>query len=240
MLAKSIMKSHIIVLNLVLICVAILSTEARADLYDTWAVVENNSGMSGIVASQLSLEVTDPGVSGQVLFTFKNNGSYSFYISDIYFDDGTLLGIASIDNSDPGVSFGFPASPSDLPGGNTVYPPFVTSLSADNDSGAVNGINPGESLGIYFDLSGVNTFADTINALNVGFDPSVYYTGSGSYDGWTEANLRIGVHVQGIDDGPWGPDKSDTYLLTPVPPSVIIGMLGLGVGVLGLKLRKYA
>jgi hypothetical protein len=233
MLAKKIMKRHIIVLNLVLICLAVLSTEARADLFDTWAVVENNSGMPGIVASQLSLEVTDPG-SGQVLFTFKNTGSYSFYISDIYFDDGTLLGIASIDNSDPGVSFSYPANSTNFPGGNTVSPPFVTSFSADNDPGAANGINPGESLGIYFNLAGGNTFADTIDALNVGFDPSVYYTGSGGYDGWTEANLRIGVHVQGI--GPY----SDTYILTPVPPSVIIGILGMSVGVLGLKLRKYA
>ncbi|MDT8303980.1 MAG: hypothetical protein RQ760_21035 [Sedimentisphaerales bacterium] len=238
MLTKSTMKRHIILLNLVLVCVAILSTEARADLYDSWAVVENNSGMPGIVASQLSVEVTDPGISGQVLFTFKNTGSYSFYISDIYFDDGTLLGIASIDNSDPGVSFGF-SSPSNFPGGNTVYPPFVTSFSADNDPGAVNGIGPGESVGLYFNLAGGNAFADTINALNVGFDPSAYYTGSGIYDGWTQANLRIGVHVQGID-GPWGEGQSDTYLLTPVPPSLIIGILGMGVGVLGLKLRKYA
>jgi hypothetical protein len=243
MLAKRTMKRHIIFLSIVLIFVAILSTEARADLFELWKVVENNSGMPGIVASQLSVEVTDPG-SSQALFTFSNTGSYDFYIADIYFDDGALLGIASIDNSDPGVSFAFPGSPGNLPGGNTVSPPFVTSgstlhhFSADADPGTVNGVNPGESVGIAFDLIAGMTFTDVINSLNVGFDPSKNYTGSGSYDGWTSPSLRIGVHVQGIDDGPWGPDKSDTYILTPVPASVIIGMLGICVA--GIKLRKFA
>ncbi|MBW7992754.1 MAG: hypothetical protein FVQ84_22430 [Planctomycetes bacterium] len=245
MLAKNTMKRHIIFLNLVLVFVAILSTEARADLFDLWSVVENNSGMPGIVASQLSVQVTDPG-SSQALFTFSNTGSYDFYIADIYFDDGALLGIAGIDNSDPGVSFAFPGSPGNLPGGNTVSPPFVTSgstlhhFSADNDPGAATGVEPGESVGIVFDLINGMTFTDVISSLYVGFDPSQYYTGSGIYDGWALPSLRIGVHVQGIDDGPWGPDKSDTFILTPVPPSVIIGILGLGVGVVGLKLRKFA
>ena len=243
MLAKSTMKRHIVLLSLVLIFVTILSTEARADLFDLWSVVENNSGMPGTVASQLSVDVTDPG-SGQALFTFSNTGSYDFYIADIYFDDGALLGIASVDNSDPGVSFNFPASPGNLPGGNTVSPPFVTSgstlnhFSADANPGAANGVHPGESVGIAFDLINGMTFTDVISSINVGFDPTTYYTGSGLYDGWTLPSLRIGVHVQGIDDGPWGPDKSDTYILTPVPASVIIGMLGICVA--GIKLRKYA
>jgi hypothetical protein len=233
-------KNNMICLSLVLAFTFLLSIEAQADIYDSWAIVENNSGIASIVASQLSVEVTDPGVSGQVLFTFSNTGSYSFYISDIYFDDGTLLGIASIDNSDPGVSFGFPASSGNLPGGNTVDPDFVTStdtghFSTDNDSGAINGVHPGESVGIQFDLIGGNTFADTIDALNVGFNPSTYYTGSGLFDGWTSANLRIGVHVQGIGDNG---EFSDTLILTPIPPSMIIGMLGICVA--GLKLRKYA
>ncbi|MDT8303981.1 MAG: hypothetical protein RQ760_21040 [Sedimentisphaerales bacterium] len=229
-------KHHFILLSIILICGAILSTEARADLFNSWAVVENNSGMPGIVASQLSVEVTDPG-NDQALFTFSNTGSYDFYISDIYFDDGALLGIASIDNSDPGVSFAYPSSLGNLPGGNTVSPPFVTSGSASNVPGAASGVGPGESVGIVFDLINGMTFTDVIDSINVGFDPSAYYTGSGAYDGWTSPSLRIGVHVQGID-GPWGNDQSDTYILTPVPASVIIGMLGICVA--GLKLRKFA
>jgi hypothetical protein len=240
MLAKRTIERHIVFLSLVLVFV---STGARADLFNSWAVVENNSGMPGIVASQLSVEVTDPG-SNQALFTFSNTGSHDFFVGDIYFDDGALLGIASIDNSGPGVSFDFPGSPGNLPGGNTVSPPFVTSgstlhhFSADANPGAANGVHPGESVGIVFDLINGMAFTDVIDSLNVGFDPTTYYTGSGAYDGWTVPSLRIGVHVQGID-GPWGNDKSDTYILkTPVPASVIIGMLGICVA--GVKLRKYA
>ena len=230
-----------------LIFVVTLSTTARADLFESWGVVENNSGMPGVVASKLTLAVTDAG-SDQVLFTFNHIGDPSdtdldFYIADVYFDDGALLGIASIDNSDPGVSFNHPATPGDLPGGNTVTPAFVTSgdekhhFSADSDSPvADNGVGPGESLGIVFDLLDGKTFNDVINAIYVGFDPLANY-GGGAYDGWKEPSLRIGIHVQGID-GPWEDDASDTYILTPVPGAFLLGMLGMGVA--GMKLRKYA
>jgi hypothetical protein len=92
-------------------------------------------------------------------------------------------------------------------------------------------------VGIAVDLKENKTFADVINAINVGFNPDLYYDGGDAYDGWTEPSLRIGIHVQGID-GPWGCDQSDTYILTPVPGSVLLGMLGLSVA--GLKLRKFA
>lgn len=245
MSAKIITKRHIVFLSLVLVFVVFLSTEARAVVYDSWAVVENNSGMPGTVASQLSVEVTPSG--DDVLFTFSHTGSSGFFIADIYFDDGALLGIASIDNTDPDVSFSTPATPGDLPGGNNVSPPFVTSsntgyghFSADADPKVSdNAVGPGDYVGIVFDI-GSNTFNDVIDALNVGFNPDAYYytnNGSGDYDGWDFPSLRIGIHVQGID-GPWGDDKSDTYILTPIPASVIIGLLGMGVA--GIKLRKFA
>jgi hypothetical protein len=82
-----------------------------------------------------------------------------------------------------------------------------------------------------FDI-GTHSFGDVINALNVGFNPyPTNYTGTGSFDGWELPNLRIGIKVQGIGD------YSDTYILTPIPPSVIIGLLGVGVA--GMKLRKF-
>lgn len=233
-------KRHMNVLCLVLVLLVILSTQATADLYEDWAVVENNSGMPGAVAAQLSVDVTDPG-GGQALFTFNNAGPLDFFIADIYFDDGALLAIASIDNTDPGVSFSAPASPGNLPGGNNVIPPFVTTtgFSADADPPvAANAVGPGESVGIVFNLQQGKTFANVIDAINVGFDPYSYY-GGGPYDGWTEPSLRIGIHVQGID-GPWGCDQSDTYILTPVPGSVLLGLGMLGLSVAGLKLRKFA
>jgi len=60
-------KNHIIFLSLVFVSVVILSTEARAELY-SFGAISDNSGVSGWMEGQLSLEVTDPG-GGQVLFT---------------------------------------------------------------------------------------------------------------------------------------------------------------------------
>ena len=112
----------------------------------------------------------------------------------MYFDDGTLLGIASIINSDPvppathGVLFTQDAletvAPRDLPGGNEANPSFVCTsplFSADSDSPAQpNGVNPGETLGILFNLQGILTLSNVITDLE-------------------SHALRIGIHVQGFD-----------------------------------------
>ncbi len=220
-------------LSLVLVSVFILSTEAQAVMFGFENISNNDVLDAATGEAQLSVDVTDPG-SNNVLFTFSNVGPLASSITDIYFDDGPLLGIASIDNSDPGVSFLQLASPPELPGANTVVPPFVTTVGflADSDAPPVaNGVNPGETVGIVFDI-GSKTFADVINAINVGFDPS-NYTGSGIHDGWIEPSLRIGIHVQGFDGG-----GSEGFIMTPIPASVVLGMLGLGVA--GLKLRKFA
>ncbi len=69
-------KRYMTFLSLVLVFVVILSTEARAVMYGSWAVVEKNSSIPGQVAAELSVEVTDPG-GGQVLFTFSNSNTGS-------------------------------------------------------------------------------------------------------------------------------------------------------------------
>ncbi|MHC4597299.1 MAG: hypothetical protein ACYS19_20430 [Planctomycetota bacterium] len=252
MSAERATKHYITFVSLVLAFLVILSTEARAELYG-FAPISNNSTVSGQMAQQLSLEVTDPG-GGQVLFTFYNDGPLSSIYdvpapmdssaADVYFDDGALVKLALILDVDnypavyPGVDFDQIATPPDLPGGNSIVPPFdvTADFSADAENPAPsNGINPGESLGILFDLASGKTFANVIDALNVGFNPGTYYTGSGLYDGWTELNLRIGVRVIN-----YGEDNefSDGFILTPIPASVVLGILGLGV--VGLKLRKFA
>jgi hypothetical protein len=239
-------KRHIIVLIFALAFVAILSTEVRADLYNQFGIVENNSGIAGSIASQLSLNITDAG-SNQVLFLFSNAGPLASSITDIYFEDGTLLGLATIFDKDvdpvvyAGVDFDQPVSPSSLPGGATLNPAFTATAAFSVDSASpikVNGINPGESLGLLYTLQSGLTFSDAITAINTGFtspDPSLYDNkGNLLHAGTT---LRIGLHVQGVGQNG---DYSDSFILTPIPPSVIIGILGLFVGILGLKLRKYA
>ncbi len=227
-------KRHIIFLSLVLVFVVILSTEARAVMFDIWGVVENNS--NDPVTDQLSVNVTPGPGSNQVKFTFINDAAGDpSSTTGLYFDDGALFGISNIDNSDPGVSFINPAtSPAEFKGANTVNPPFVTStgFSAQSTSPPYHdGVNPGESVGIVFDLKAGKTFADVIDAIYLGFTDPADYTGVGS---WYDESLRIGINVQGI-----GPnDESDSYILTPVPGAVLLGLLGLSVA--GVKLRKFA
>jgi len=139
-------------------------------------------------------------------FTFYNVGTGASSITDVYFADGTLLGIAGIESSE-GVSFSEGASPGHLPGGAGCVPdpfPTVTQIFASLDSDSPtqpNGVNEGsapvdpqdpnvEWLTVRFtyydpDGNGPNppkTFADLKVELDTG-------------------ELRVGIHVQGYDGG---------------------------------------
>jgi hypothetical protein len=166
------------------------ASHANAETYD-FTRITNNAPDN--VASQLQVEVTDSG-DGGVLFKFTNTAAIASSITDVYFDDGTLLAIATITGSS-GVAFEDPATPADLPGGNTIG--FVTTqdFSADaNNPSVANGVNSStEWLTIKFTLQGTQTFQDTIDSL-------------------ADGSLRIGLHVQGIASGN---DQSDGFVNNP-------------------------
>lgn len=218
MLATSITKRHIVVLSFILVFVVILSTEARANTFGFSAITANSAVDPGYGESQLSVVVTDDGNDGiydEILFTFHNDGPEQMAIQNVYFMDGNL----SLDEIliSPGVAFSMGSSPANLPGYTGAWTTFFAS-DADSKgidgSGVDDGDPTGEWLSIRFDITG----------LGYDYDQAIADIKSGT--------LLMGLHVIGFADG-----ESESFI-TPIPPSVIIGMLGMVIA--GMKLRKFA
>ena len=194
------------------LCTVMPAHALRLGFYNISA---NILGDAAIGEAQLWVDVTDPG-NDQALFTFGNTGPEASSICDVFFDDGSLLGIASIDNTDSGVAFSQLANPGNLPSANSVTPEFETTAGFSADSNPAvepNGVNPGESLGILFDLKTAQTFADVLAELSDG-------------------RLRIGIHVQGFESG-----GSESFV-NSVPDASIMLLLGPSLILLGLFSRK--
>jgi len=174
---KSEMKMSLVLLAAVAFLLA--PTVAPATPLGFYNITANDPGDAAIGEAQLWVDVTEPG-GGQVAFTFNNDGPDPCSIAGVFFDDGTLLGVASIIESD-GVSFSLGSSPPNLPGWDLLDPNFeaTADFSADSDPPVQpNGVNPGEYLILVFDLQSGSTFSDVVDDLSSGA-------------------LRIGIHVQG-------------------------------------------
>jgi hypothetical protein len=194
------------------------SNPAAAAALGFGCISDNSTTDCTIGETQLSVNVTDAG-GGQVLFTFSNSGPDDSSITDVYFDDGSLLSIASVINS-VGVSFSQYASPPELPAANNASPPFNTTagfLADSNPPAQPNGVNPSETLGIQFTLYGTQTYADVLSEL-------------------ADGTLRIGIHVQGYTNGG---TESESFVNTPLPEPGMLGLIGVGLGALALaRLRR--
>lgn len=172
-----------------------------------------NDDVSGQLSALVSAED-----SGQVAFTFYNNVvGIASSITDVYFDDGTLLGISTISSS-TGVVFSQGATPASLPGGNLASPAFVTTVGFSADSSppvSPNGVDSAtEWLKITFNLINGKSYADTLAAL-------------------TSGELRIGLRVQSIGEL----SDSDSYINRVSVPdggsaAALLGSALLGVGLL--------
>lgn len=196
---------------------ALLPAPSSAVSLSFSCITNNSAGDCNIGETQIGVEVTDIG-SGMVLFEVTNAGPAASSVTDVYFDDGTLLGIAGLidedDNylgafGDAGVDFTQGASPPDLPGGNTIGFETTAGFLADSDPPAQpNGVNPNESLGIVFNLQSPGSFADILAELANG-------------------DLRLGLHVQGFSSG-----GSESFVNVPVPEPgasllMLLGLTGL-------------
>jgi hypothetical protein len=208
------MNTKVSIVSAVLLAYGVCAAPASATTLSFECITGNLAGDCAIGEAQLTVDVTfHEGV--HVLFEFKNSGPLAASITDVYFDDGTLLSINSIING-TGVDFSEGADPGNLPGGNTLNPAFDATFSADsNPPVPQNGVNPGETLGVLFNLQPGGTFADVIGEL-------------------ADGTLRVGIHVQAFDSG-----GSESFVNGPVPVPAAIWLLGSGLlGLIGIAKRR--
>ena len=218
-------------LKLYLVVVALLfgafslPAQAIPTRYPFYCITNNDpSGTAGSTGeAAFYLDVSAAG-SGQVLFEFgvlpgiEYFGTLDYYIDGIYFYDGNILqGINAIIDADlggdPGVDFEEPATPDHLPGFDPGdYPTLVQGLLIDdadaNPPAHLWGIQPGESLGVLYGISG--TFDALIAAMNSGA-------------------VIIGVKAQGFGE------FSESFII-PAPGAILLG--GIGVCLVGWLRRR--
>jgi len=197
-----------------------------------------NNGSNNIAGSLFMTVSSVDGQPHQANFTFWMDPAQGS-ITEVYFDDGTLLGVDSVLNSTGtnfyqdgflphGNKFDGLVDPRNLPGGNAPGINFNVStdyenpllkkgygfMSAEESGPTAWGVDQvDESLTICFDLTGINTYDDVINALGIG-------AGSGG--------LRAGIHVREI-----AVNGSDSFVnkleLIPAPGAVVLGAIGLSL-----------
>jgi hypothetical protein len=205
-----------------MVCVSNALAVLDIKTYGFYNITHNSINNAAAGEAQLAVAVSDrgsmttgDGTFNLVGFKFNNSGPVDCVITDIYFQDGSFLGFASIDESLPGVDFKQDEigniGPENLPGGNSMTPAFISTTLFSMEPvnpGPYWGVGPAEWVEIVYSLQAGKTYADIIDELD-------------------SADLRIGIHVQSFAD-----DGSESFVNVPEPMALIL--LGLG----GLTLRK--
>lgn len=188
-------------------CALIFAGTAQAGLIGFEGVTNNDAGNTMIGESQLLMDVTDAGL-GLVQFTLLNTGPEACVIGQIYFDGDLLDAIDSIQNN-LDVMFSPGGSPANLRGGEAIS--FLADFMASADPPpSMNGVGPGESVGIT--VSYVGVFDDVLAALASG-------------------DLRVGLHVIGYADG-----GSESFVNIVPAPGVLSALMLAGLA--GTRRRR--
>jgi hypothetical protein len=200
-------------LSILAVCAAAAPLHA-GPIYSFANITHNHELDAALGEAQFFMEVVPDAGPAQVWFRFTNSGPAASSLTRVYFENGTLLGLADILGG-PGVQFSAPATPANLPGGASITPAFVATagFSAGSDPPVQpNGVNPGELLSIGFTLQPGRTYADVLGDLD-------------------SAALRVGIHVQGFASG-----GSESFLNVPQPPNLVpapgaaaLALLGAGL-----------
>lgn len=230
------------------VCVALVC-HSRADAsvmtYSFFNITSNSGATnSAAVAAQLRVDVWDPAAANSaaftnfyaalglfgpvspvnvapasVLFVFRNNVGLASSISEIYFDDGTILAQHGIYNSLSGyTSYTAGANPGNLPAGNTVGFEATTSFSADAVGNPNKGINRSNDLaGLSYTLKSGQNYADTIASL-------------------ADGRLRIGLHLRAV--GTYSEsvvNNPPQFFAVPEPGALLVW----GIGMAGFALVPF-
>ncbi|MBL7214108.1 MAG: PEP-CTERM sorting domain-containing protein [Phycisphaerae bacterium] len=200
---------------LCLLMVSCLCGISQAGLYSLTKVTNNGPGLA-IDPWQFTVDVQYYSDT-QVLLEFVNNNTIppmtsaplDSSIAAVYIDD-TLISFDSFIGLQTGTIEFLDKGTAKMPGGTSYgFTKYDFYAGADNPAPTL-GLNPGESLGLLFDLNG-STYADINTAI-----------GNGS--------LRVGLHVISIE---YGDSNVSESLIVPEPVTLIL--LGLG----GLCTRSY-
>jgi hypothetical protein len=210
---------------------------SAGELFGFYPVANNGQNANTATWAQFTMVVSDGGTVGginYVDFHFANAGGSASSITDIYFQDGTLLGVQGVSSESVGVNFSSVSNPTHvvLPGDNTFSSHTTIAdggyfASADATAPVQpDGINPGEWLDVQFALVPGTNWQDTVNALRV-----TPWPGPG------QGALRVGIHVQGFDNG--GSESFITEVI-PLPHSGALAACGLCVGLGTIRRRRRA
>jgi len=194
----------------------VLCGPVQADMY-SFDVFTANGAYGDNPGFNVWVDVRDGGTATTAIFEFHNDSAFSCSITQIYFDDGALLGIGSLENG-PGTDFGtgeVTPGPDNLPGWDLLNPDFEATQEfsiGPFPEMIANGINPGEMVRVTFQLKSDLTMQNVLNDIDSGA-------------------LRVGVHIQSFPDG-----FSESAIMIPEPATV--GMMGLFAG-LGFAVRRF-